>query len=167
MHLLTYEMSRKSPHVSKKDGKKNLTDHPANNALWCIFAGDCVNGGLHLSEGKRLLTAAANSSFTCTQNILNVTVGRILEQETKEDRVFMFIDKISGQGITDGLWSQSLLINNHMEDIFVPHVLRLGLFGKFRCFHLRTATEGTGVLGATLSKVRQTTNKKQMIWCSW
>ena len=71
--------------------------------------------------------------------------------EMKDDRMFVYHDRISGQGIAHGLWSQSLLTKSHMEEMLVsrPHILKLCLFfwGSLDVSTFALATEGTDVLG--------------------
>lgn len=48
-----------------------------------------MNAACHVSEDKGYWKAAATTSSTYGHDILNLTVGRILEEETTEDRLFV------------------------------------------------------------------------------
>ena len=67
-------------------------------------------------------------------------------QKRKEDRMFVYHGRISGQGISHGLWSQSLLIKSHTEEMFcllTTYSQTLSFWGSLDVATSAPATEGT------------------------
>ena len=69
---------------------KTIGQFHVANFPWCIFACDCVSASFQMSQIVETSTRhCQNSSFSSTQDILNILIGSLLEDQHSEDPVIL------------------------------------------------------------------------------